>query len=89
VNPSTGGTHVWAEDILSPTGLAIADDGDVYVASLFGNEIIEFDASSRHRSQFLAIDGPAAVEIRGTALYATAGFSFADPTQGRVIKIGL
>ncbi|WP_427115257.1 ScyD/ScyE family protein [Pseudarthrobacter scleromae] len=89
VNPSTGSTKVWAEGILSPTGLAIADDGDVYVASLFGNEIIEFDASSRHRSQFLAIDGPAAVEIRGNSLYATAGFSFADPTQGSVIKIGL
>jgi DNA-binding beta-propeller fold protein YncE len=89
VNPSTGSTHVWAEDILSPTGLAIADDGDVYVASLFGNEIIEFDASTCDRSQFLAIEGPAAVEIRGTALYATAGFSFADPTQGRVIKAHL
>lgn len=89
VNPSTGSTKVWAEDILSPTGLAIADDGDVYVASMFGNEIIEFDASTCDRSQFLAIDGPAAVEIRGTSLYATAGFSFADPTQGRVIKIGL
>jgi hypothetical protein len=89
VNPSTGSTKVWAEDILSPTGLAIADNGDVYVASMFGNEIIEFDASTCDRSQFLAIDGPAAVEIRGSALYATAGFSFADPTQGKVIKAGL
>lgn len=89
VNPSTGSTKVWAEDLLSPTGLAIADDGDVYVASMFGNEIIEIDDSASHRKQFLAIDGPAAVEIRGNSLYATAGFSFADPTQGKVIKIGV
>jgi hypothetical protein len=89
VNPSTGSTKVWAEDILSPTGLAIADDGDVYVASMFGNEIIEIDDSASHRKQFLAVDGPAAVEIRGETLYATVGFSFADPTQGRVIKAGI
>jgi hypothetical protein len=89
VNPSTGSTKVWAEDILSPTGLAIADDGDVYVASMFGNEIIEIDDSASHRKQFLAVDGPAAVEIRGETLYATVGFSFADPTQGKVIKAGI
>ncbi|OAE01374.1 ScyD/ScyE family protein [Arthrobacter sp. OY3WO11] len=89
VNPSTGSTKVWAEDLLSPTGLAIADDGDVYVASMFGNEIIEIDDSAGHRKQFLAVDGPAAVEVRGETLYATVGFSFADPTQGKVIKAGI
>jgi hypothetical protein len=86
VNPWTGGTHVWAKDVLSPTGLAVAKDGDVYVASMFGNEIIKIDAWTRDASQFLAIDGPAAVEVRGTTLYATAGFNFADPTKGKVIK---
>jgi streptogramin lyase len=89
VNPSTGSVKVWAEDLLSPTGLAIADDGDVYVASMFGNEIIEIDDSGSDRKQFLAVDGPAAVEIRGKTLYATVGFSFADPTQGKVIKAGI
>lgn len=89
VNPWSGHSHVWAEDILSPTGLAIADDGDVYVASMFGNEIIKFDAWSCDRSQFLAIDGPAAVEVRGSTLYATAGFNITDPSKGKVIKAGL
>jgi hypothetical protein len=89
VNPWTGSTHAWAEDILSPTGLAIADDGDVYVASMFGNEIIKFDGRNCDRTQFLAIDGPAAVEVRGSTLYATAGFSFTDPKKGKVIKAGI
>jgi DNA-binding beta-propeller fold protein YncE len=89
VNPWTGGVHVWAEDILSPTGLAIAEDGDVYVASMFGNEIIKIDAGTCHRTQFLAVDGPAAVEVRGSTLYATAGFSFTDPTKGKVIKANI
>jgi streptogramin lyase len=86
IDPWDGDTHLWADDILSPTGLAIDEDGDVYVASMFGNEIIKFDDDC-HRSQFLEIDGPAAVEVRGSRLYATAGFSFADPTKGTVIKV--
>jgi hypothetical protein len=89
VNPWTGATHVWAEDILSPTGLAIAGNGDVYVASMFGNEILKFDAWTCDRSQFLAVDGPAAVEVRGSSLYATAGFSITDPSKGKVIKAGI
>ena len=89
VNAWTGNTHVWAEDILSPTGLAITDNGDVYVASMFGNEIIKFDAWTCDRSQFLAIDGPAAVEVRGSNLYATAGFSFTDMTKGKVVRAGI
>jgi hypothetical protein len=56
---------------------------------MFGNEIIEIDDSGSDRKQFLAVDGPAAVEIRGKTLYATVGFSFADPTQGKVIKAGI
>jgi len=89
VNPWSGSSRVWAEDILSPTGLAITDDGDVYVASMFGNEIIRIDAWSRDKTQFLAIDGPAAVEVRGSTLYATAGFNFADPSKGTVIAAGI
>ncbi|MDP9999870.1 ScyD/ScyE family protein [Pseudarthrobacter sulfonivorans] len=85
VNPWTGHTRLWAEDILSPTGIAVSDHGDVYAASMFGNEIVEIDAWTRESSQFLAVDGPAAVELSGDTLYATAGFSFGQPT-GTVIK---
>jgi sugar lactone lactonase YvrE len=88
VNPWTGATRLWAEDILSPTGIAVADNGDVYAASMFGNEIVKIDAWSREQSQFLAVNGPAAVEIQGDTLYATAGFSFGQPT-GTVLKVGL
>lgn len=66
VNPWTGATHLWADDILSPTGIAVSGTGDVYAASMFGNEIVRIDARTREQSQFLAVDGPAAVELRGT-----------------------
>ncbi|MET3205389.1 MULTISPECIES: hypothetical protein [unclassified Arthrobacter] len=70
---------------LSPTGIAVSDSGDVYAASLFGNEIVKIDAWTREASQFLAVDGPAAVELIGKPMYATAGFSFGQPT-GTVLK---
>jgi streptogramin lyase len=89
VNPWTGATHLWANDILSPTGIAVSGTGDVYAASMFGNEIVRIDARTREQSQFLAVDGPAAVELRGNTLYATAGFSFADLTAGTVLKASI
>lgn len=63
----------------------MSDSGDVYAAPPFGNEIVKIDAWTREASQFLAVDGPAAVEVRGKTLYATAGFSFGQPT-GTVLK---
>lgn len=71
INPWTGATHVWAKDILSPTGIAVAGNGDVYAASMFGNEIVRIDATSRKQSQFLEVTTPGAVEIQGRTLYAT------------------
>ncbi|MET3721258.1 MULTISPECIES: ScyD/ScyE family protein [unclassified Arthrobacter] len=90
VNPWTGQTLLWAEDILSPTGIAVSESGDVYAASMFGNEIVKIDAWTREQSQFLAVDGPAAVELRGDTLYATAGFSFTSPAPaGTVLKVSI
>jgi hypothetical protein len=85
VNPWTGHTRLWADELLSPTGIAVSDQGDVYAASMFGNEIVKIDARTREASQFLAVNGPAAVELSGDTLYATAGFSFGPPT-GTVLK---
>ncbi|MDQ0679291.1 hypothetical protein QFZ30_002673 [Arthrobacter pascens] len=91
VNPWTGTTRLWAEDILSPTGLAVADNGDVYVASMFGGEIIKIDAGTGRQSQFLAENTPADVEISGETLYATVE-ALGDPTAppaGRVIEVDI
>lgn len=98
VNPWTGATKAWVENILSPTGLGVANNGDVYVASLFGNEILKFHAWKGHRTQFLEVNQPADVEIHGRTLYATidalpgpppeAGASATEPPPpaGKVIK---
>jgi hypothetical protein len=97
INPWNGDTTVWADDILSPTGLAVADNGDVYVASLFGGEILKFDRRSE-RSQFLAVNQPADVEFRDGDVFATVDALPAEPDpsmpeapaptpEGRVIEV--
>lgn len=68
--PSSGSTlgpgrRTCGQNILSPTGIAVSDTGEVYAASMFGNEIARIDAWTREQSQFLAVGGPATVELRG------------------------
>jgi hypothetical protein len=98
VNRWTGETKLWADEILSPTGLAIADNGDVYVASLFGGSILKFSCAGDHRSEFLTVNQPAAVEFQDGHLYATvealsgapAGPGApppAEPFLGKVIRV--
>ncbi|MDQ0120246.1 hypothetical protein J2T22_003445 [Pseudarthrobacter defluvii] len=90
INPWNGDTDLWAEDILSPTGQAVTGNGDVYVASLFGGEILKFTCDG-DRSQFLAVNMPADVDISGHTLYATVD-ALGDPSQppaGKVIKADL
>ncbi|WP_285245412.1 ScyD/ScyE family protein [Pseudarthrobacter sp. fls2-241-R2A-127] len=90
INPWNGDTDLWADHILSPTGLAVAGNGDVYVASLFGGEILKFTCEGS-RSQFLAVNMPADVDISGHTLYATAD-GLGDPAQrpsGKVIRADL
>jgi sugar lactone lactonase YvrE len=97
VNPWNGDTTVWADHILSPTGLAVADNGDVYVASLFGGEILKFTGDAE-RSRFLSVNQPADVEYRDGDVFATvdALMGLSDPSApdasapkpaGRVIEV--
>jgi hypothetical protein len=84
--------QTWAEGILSPTGLAIARSGDVYVASLFGEGIFRFDAKTQERSLFLPASMAADVEIKGSTLYATVdaiSFDPVAPPAGKVISVPL
>ncbi|ACL39418.1 conserved hypothetical protein [Pseudarthrobacter chlorophenolicus A6] len=99
INPWNGRTKVWVDYILSPTGLAVADNGDVYAASLFGNQILKFHAGKGHRTEFLAVNQPADVEIQGRTLYATTDVLPAmlgpeppagpPPATGKLIKASI
>ena len=95
VNPRNGDMNVWADHILSPTGLAVADNGDVYVASMFGGEILKFDCDA-DRSRFLSVDTPADVEFKDGDVFATVDALPGPPAgpgapapkpSGRVIEV--
>ncbi|BCW54055.1 ScyD/ScyE family protein [Arthrobacter sp. FX8] len=99
VNPWNGDTTVWADHILSPTGLAVADNGDIYVASLFGGEILKFNCDA-DRSRFLEVNLPADVEFKDGDVFATVDALPAQPDPsmpnapapmpaGRVIEVDL
>jgi hypothetical protein len=98
VDPWDGDVHLWADDILTPTGLAIADNGDIYVASLFGGNILKLSCWGDHRSEFVTVNQPAAVEFQAGHLFATvdalsgapAGPGAAPPAEqfnGKVVRI--
>lgn len=71
VNPWTGKAHVYVDGLLSPTGIALDDHGNLYIASLFGAGVYKVRPGSHHAKLFLAAEEAAAVEVRGSTLYVT------------------
>ncbi|KAA1417900.1 ScyD/ScyE family protein [Nocardioides humilatus] len=80
IDPSDGTTEPVVGGLFAATGLAIAKNGDIYVAMLFPNTILRFPAGSDIPEEFATINQPAALEIANGHLYATtnvlAGLGF-------------
>ena len=62
---------LFADDVMSPTGLDMDDDGNVYVASLFGEGVLRLSARSGEQSVALPGVLTTDVDVRGETLYAT------------------
>ena len=71
VDPDNGRVELLADHVMSPTGLVVNDDGDVYVASLFGKGVLKIDRHSGKQSVVLNAALTADVDLRGSTLYAT------------------
>ncbi|XTR51973.1 ScyD/ScyE family protein [Pseudarthrobacter sp. So.54] len=71
VNPDEDEVELVAENIMSPTGLALAEDGEIYVASLFGEGVLRIDPDSGDQTVVLAASFTADVDLCGSTLYAT------------------
>lgn len=71
VDPDNGRTKLLVEKILSPTGLAADGDGNLFVASLFGEGVLKIDARSGKRSVILGAPLTADVALDGSKLFAT------------------
>ncbi len=86
INPNDDDVKLVADEILSPTGLVVNDDGDMYVASLFGDGVLKVDRDSGKQAVVLAASLTADVALRGHTLYATAN---ALGTSGQVMYVKL
>ncbi|WP_454698070.1 ScyD/ScyE family protein [Arthrobacter humicola] len=90
VNPDNGRVRLFADDALSPTGLALDDDGDIYVASLFGNGVLRINGDDGQRT-VLTGKLTADVSIRDSKLYASTD-ALPAPNQapdGKLVSIDL
>ena len=71
VHPDGNEVELVADEIMTPTGLALDDDGGLYVASLFGEGVLRIDPDSGEQTVVLAAGFAADVDLRGDTLYAT------------------
>ena len=79
VNPDDGSSELVATGFAGATGLAVNDNGDIFVAELFGNRISVVPAGSDTPELFYEVNQPAEVELRGDVLYASVD---ALPAEG-------
>ena len=75
VDPATGAVDSIAGGFTGATGVAVDDNGDVYVAELMANAITKIPAGGSPEPFYTGqgAPGPAALEIDGDTLYATLG----------------
>jgi hypothetical protein len=71
VNTDDGSSELIATGFAAATGLAVNDNGDIFVAELFGNRISVVPAGSDTPELFYEVNQPAAVELRGDVLYVS------------------
>lgn len=91
INPDDGEVKVFADEIMSPTGIDMDDAGNVYVASLFGEGVLKFSAYSGKQRVVLPAMLTADVNVSGDKIYATVN-ALPEPNKapdGRVVSIPL
>lgn len=92
VNPKSGQVKVVAGGFLSTVDVAVANNGDLYVAELFTGQVKRIKAGTHVAKPFLQLAMPGALEWTKTALYATTNAlpagSQSDPKfRGKLVRI--
>jgi streptogramin lyase len=72
VKIKTGKVREVASGFAGATGLAVADNGDVYVAQLFGGQVSRIKAGSTKAKPYAEVMMPAAVEWADGDLFVSA-----------------
>jgi hypothetical protein len=84
VNPATGEVQLYASGFAGATGLAVAPNGTVFVAELFGDRVSVITKRGEV-STFADLPSPAGIEWQSGRLYVSTDV-FGD---GKVVSIGL
>jgi hypothetical protein len=88
INPKTGKVKVLADGFISTVDVAVANNGDVYVAELFTGAIKLIKAGKTKAKPFLQLSMPAAIEWTKDYLYATVdALKGQQVPKGKVIRI--
>lgn len=88
INPTTGKAKTVVNGLVSPTGLAVDSNGDMYVAQLFAGVIAKVAAGSSKAKPFAELPLPADVEVApGGGLLATANALPGKKPKGQVVTI--
>lgn len=85
VKARTGEVRTVATGLAGATGLAVADNGDLYVAQLFGGTVSRMKAGSDRLKTYASVKMPAAVEWVDGDLLVSANV-LSDPPKGKVLS---
>lgn len=94
IDPKSGNIKKVAAGLLSAVGVAVADNGNLFVSELFAGRIAKVEQGSKEPSKFLDTVLPGDIEISGGDLYATVkvligpeGPNDPTPPGGEVVRI--
>jgi hypothetical protein len=87
LDPTTGAVTTVVQGLVSPTGLAVAPTGDLYVAQLFAGNIVKVAAGSGVATPYVALPMPADVEWTPTGLVATQKALPGKKPKGEIVTI--
>ncbi len=89
VNPKTGKVTKVAGGLVSATGLAVASNGDIFVAELFRGRISRIKAGQSKPRGFINVPLPADVELSSRGMFATINALPGEdaPPAGKVVRI--
>ncbi len=71
VDPATGDAERIVSGLMSPTGMDVAPNGDLYVTQLFGGSIVRVPEGSSTPEPYKSVPLPADVEWRAGRIFAT------------------
>jgi hypothetical protein len=92
IDPDSGDTERVVSGFTGSTGLAVADDGTIFVAELFGGtrgtgQVSYVEPGADEPTVLLSLSSPAAIELRGDELYVSTD-SFVPDASGAPQPIG-